>query len=65
MQLKPSIGSHSDEERHSIWQAATKVGLGVTVGSDFHTPNWGHRPGHMPVIESALPELIVSEESDQ
>jgi predicted metal-dependent phosphoesterase TrpH len=57
--------SHSDEERHSIWQAATKAGLGVTVGSDFHTPKWGHRPGHMPVIESALPALIVSEESDQ
>ena len=57
--------SHSDEERHSIWQAATKAGLGVTVGSDFHTPNWGHRPGHMPVIELALPALIVSEESDQ
>jgi len=52
--------SHSDEERHCLWKLAEKYGLGVTVGSDFHSFNGGHRPGHMPVIIRSLPELISS-----
>ena len=52
--------SHSDEERHRLWVLAEQYGLGVTVGSDFHSFNGGHRPGHMPVIARSLPALISS-----
>ena len=52
--------SHSDEERHRLWMLAEQYGLGVTVGSDFHSFNGGHRPGHMPVIVRSLPALISS-----
>ncbi|MEC7253389.1 MAG: PHP domain-containing protein [Candidatus Thermoplasmatota archaeon] len=52
--------SHSDEDRHRLWKLAQKHGLGVTVGSDFHSFNGGHRPGHMPVVVKSLPELIAS-----
>ena len=57
--------SHSDDERHRIWTLAEKNGLGVTVGSDFHSFNGGHRPGHMPVIIKSLPELISSASTDE
>ena len=52
--------SHSDEDRHRLWTLAEQHGLGVTVGSDFHSFRGGHRPGHMPVIVKSLPELISS-----
>ena len=52
--------SHSDDDRHRLWKLAEAYGLGVTVGSDFHSFNGGHRPGHMPVVINALPELISS-----
>ena len=52
--------SHSDEERYRLWVLAEQYGLGVTVGSDFHSFKGGHRPGHMPVIVKSLPALISS-----
>ena len=52
--------SHSDDDRHRLWKLAEAYGLGVTVGSDFHSFNGGHRPGHMPVVINALPKLISS-----
>ena len=52
--------SHSDGDRHRLWKLAEAYGLGVTVGSDFHSFNGGHRPGHMPVVINALPKLISS-----
>ena len=52
--------SHSDDDRHRLWKLAEAYGLGVTVGSDFHSFWGGHRPGHMPVVLKSLPELISS-----
>ncbi|MED5291414.1 MAG: hypothetical protein VX778_04215, partial [Candidatus Thermoplasmatota archaeon] len=52
--------SHSDDERHQLWKLAEKYGLGITVGSDFHSFRGGHRPGHMPVVVKNLPALISS-----
>ena len=52
--------SHSDDERHQLWKLAEKYGLGITVGSDFHSFSGGHRPGHMPVVVKSLPALISS-----
>ena len=52
--------SHSDDERHQLWKLAEQYGLGITVGSDFHSFRGGHRPGHMPVVVKSLPTLISS-----
>ena len=52
--------SHSDDERHQLWKLAEQYGLGITVGSDFHSFTGGHRPGHMPVVVKSLPTLISS-----
>jgi len=52
--------SHTDNDRHRLWELAQAYGLGVTVGSDFHSFRGGHRPGHMPVVIKSLPELISS-----
>lgn len=53
--------SHTDDDRHRLWNLAKHYGLGVTVGSDFHSFERGHRPGNMPVVVKNLPELIASE----
>ena len=53
--------SHTDNDRHLLWNLAKQYGLGVTVGSDFHSFERGHRPGNMPVVVKNLPELIASE----
>ena len=53
--------SHTDNDRHRLWNLAKHYGLGVTVGSDFHSFERGHRPGNMPVVVKNLPELIASE----
>ena len=53
--------SHTDYDRHRLWNLAKHYGLGVTVGSDFHSFERGHRPGNMPVVVKNLPELIASE----
>ena len=50
--------SHSDDERHLLWKLADQYGIGITVGSDFHSFRGGHRPGHMPVVIKSLPALI-------
>lgn len=53
-------GSHADAYRHELWEAATRVGLSVTVGSDHHGPDHHPRPGHRPVITRSLPDAVRS-----
>ena len=46
--------SHTDAYRYELTAEANSVGLGITVGSDFHGLSWQSRPGNMPVPLQAL-----------
>jgi len=52
--------SHPDWYRYELSEACPNFGLKCTVGSDFHTEEEGHRPGHMPAIAALLPEQLPS-----
>ena len=51
--------SHSDAYRHELTEAATRHGLAVSVGSDFHGLSWQARPGNMPVQTATLIERLT------
>jgi len=46
--------SHTDAYRHELAVEASKHGMGVTVGSDFHGLSWQARPGNMPVQSATI-----------
>jgi predicted metal-dependent phosphoesterase TrpH len=53
--------SHDDAYRHELTEAATRYGLDVSVGSDFHGLSWQPRPGNMPVRTTTLIQRLTVE----
>lgn len=52
--------SHSDGYRHELTEEARRIGLGISVGSDFHGLSYQARPGNMPhQVDRLLPDLNV------
>lgn len=52
--------SHDDAYRFELLTEAKKLGLGVTVGSDFHGLSFGHHPGNMVVTRDFMPQLFLN-----